>query len=242
VFDTCIGDLIEAEKSWTHTDYNWLVCDTPDATEQKGKCVLPDGTILDEIPRKGDITDPDDDVLALPLLQDGDDKYLVNAIVKSQNDRFQNTSPGAFYALTTINVLADVDGLTVWEDYSDCVDGDLENGEVDIKLLGPAGKQERAVKVAIADPDGIATEISKDLYDADAITFTGDQAHVVIEQDIPAGSTVFVVVKFQHDMKNFDTDNGDFDGMCDNTEKVDAFLLDQDDSVTAEASLRITTG
>ena len=80
------------------------------------------------------------------------------------------------------------------------------------------------------------------MYDADAITFTGNEAHVDIEQNIPAGSTVFVLVKFQHDMKNFDTGNGDFDGMCDNTEEVDAFLLGQVASVTAEASLRITTG
>lgn len=241
---------IEVTKTWTFTDYNWdQVCDDPLATPTNGRCILLDESDVGptrpaNINFNGDNSDPDDDVLADPLPQDDDGKYTAFAQIH-RNDNFSNTNPGQFYALTVVDVLRDVDALAVWENYDDCVDGDVGGGGVDIKLLTPAAKPDRAVKAAIADPDGFVTEITDDLYDSGAITFSGDEGHVDILQEIPAGSTVFVLVKFQDDMKGFDT-GGDFDGMCDNTEWVHVLEeVGEDDFETifdahADAALRIT--
>ena len=225
---TDFGNLlvIEAEKSWTHTDYNWdEICEIVETSP----------SVFEEVCRPANINN--DDVLADPLDQDGDDKYLVNAKVHPKNNKFQNTNPGAFYALTTVDVKADVDGLTVWENYGDCTDFEL-------KLLSPAHKLERAVKVAIADASDDVTELTDNIYDGIGGSITSidvSSAHVEITDPIAAGSTVYVLVKFKNDLKGFDTGDGTFDEMCHNDEMVEATIGDLPPAeVTAEADLRIT--
>ncbi len=235
---------IAVEKTWTHTDYNWgLVCDDPLATVDDDRCVLADGTDVGPA-RQANINIPGDDVLADPLDQDANDKYKAFAQVHN-NNKFQNTNPGAFYALTTIDVLSDVDGLTVWENYGDCTDQNPAQGPdaMDIKFVSK--KDTRNVKVAIADPDGDVTEITGEIYNGigGAITsIDDDSAHVDVLRDIPAGSMVYVLVKFQDDLKGFDTGDGNFDAMCDNNEIVD--VLDENGdtvfSTQADAALRIS--
>jgi len=103
--------------------------------------------------------------------------------------------------------------------------------------------------VAIADPDGDVTEITDEIYDGvggEISSIDNDSAHVDILRDIPVGSTVYVLVKFQDDLKGVDTEDGIFDAMCDNSEWVHA--LDEVDPDTfesvfeahADAALRIS--
>ncbi len=232
---TDFGNLLAftAEKTWTETDYNWdPFCDA----DFDG---IPD-VPCESVDRQRQISLPQDDVLADTLDQDGADKYLVHGNVHPKNDKFQNTQPGAFYALTTVEVLADIDGLTVEEFYTDCTMG----GNGILKLLSPAAKPERAVKVAIADPLplDLVTEKTDDLSDniGGSITADIDSALVQITEPIPAGSKVYVLVKFQDNLKGEVFAGGAVDVMCDNSEDVDAFLLGQTASATVDASLRIT--
>lgn len=237
-------ETIDVEKSWTHTDYNWdQVCDG-EVNPADGLCYEDDSFAVEipfrdaninyngqEDPQDPPNLLPDDDVLANPLDQDGADKYI--AYAQTNKEKFSNTNPGAFYALTTIDVINEVEGLKVTEDYSACVD----------ELLKFVSKKEtRNVKVAIADPDGFVTEITDDLYDIDAITADNDEAVVTIDAQIDAGSTVFVLVKFQDNLKGDPALNDLFDAECLNTESVDV-LDDQGqiiDTESADATLRIT--
>ena len=244
-------DPIEVEKTWTHTDYNWEHC-TGVINSVDHLCYV-DNTFMEEIPFiTANINNEDHDVLADPLDQDNDDKYLVFAQVHKKNDAFSNTNPGAFYALTTIDVITDVDGLRVWENYDDCTDQDGLSPSAGEDLLGllPHNKNNpiQSVKAAIAAPNGDVLEITDDLLDSGAITSGNgfaESAHVDILQEIPAGSTVYVLVKFRDDLKGFDTGDGFFDGMCDNNEMVSELVEVEDNvfeegfMVQADAALRI---
>lgn len=224
---------IDVEKTWTHTDYNWdQVCDgfVNDADDL---CYEDD---LFTIPMEFRSANTEtDEVLAETLNTDGDDKYLLWANLKN-NDDFQNTNPGAFYALTTVEVFEDVDGLEVTEDYSDCTD----SGDGILKLHNKNALN--SVKVAVADSNNDVTELTDELYEENigSISFVGDSALVDIDQFIEAGSTVYVLVKFQDNLKGFNMGE-EFDVMCDNTESVDAIVSDETvGSKAADASLRIT--
>ena len=224
---------IDVEKTWTHTDYNWdQVCDgfVNDADDL---CYEDD---LFTIPMDFRLANTEtDEVLAETLNTDGDDKYLLWANLKNNGD-FQNTNPGAFYALTTVEVFEDVDGLEVTEDYSDCTD----SGNGILKLHNKNALN--SVKVAVADSNDDVTELTDDLYEENigSISFVGDSALVDIDQFIEAGSTVYVLVKFQDNLKGFNMGE-EFDVMCDNTESVDAIVSDETvGSKAADASLRIT--
>ena len=223
---------LDVEKTWTHTDYNWdQVCDGfVNATDF---CVVDefDNTEIGFRPANTEV----DDVLAETLNTDGDDKYLLWANLK-KNNNFQNTNPGAFYALTTVEVFEDLDGLEVTEDYSDCTD----SGNGILKLHNKNALN--SVKVAVADSNDDVTELTDDLYEENigSISFVGDSAIVDIDQFIEAGSTVYVLVKFQDNLKGFNMGE-EFDLMCDNTESVDAIVSSETvGSKSADASVRIT--
>jgi len=233
--DVVFGNVqtIEAEKTWTHTDYNWDPVVNPDGTTRPAN-INNNGQ---EDPQDPPNLLPDDDVLAdeLPFVNG---KYEVSANIHPKNDKFQNTQPGAFYALTTVDVLADINQLTVWEDYGD-VAGDCTDNL--LKLLAPNAKPERAVKVAIAAINGDVTELTDSLYDGvgGSIVADDDSAHVELDMNLAAGSTVYVLVKFKNDLKGDLFPNGIME-MCHNEEKVDATIGQLPPaSVTAEADLRI---
>lgn len=221
-------DPFDVEKSWTFTDYNWdPICTLIDI--ETGECLAT---------RPANINFPGDDVLADPLAQDGDDNYIV--LANANKEKVQNTNPGAFYALTTVDIKADVSSLTVTEEYEDCY---ADQGLIQFVSNRPT----RNVKVAVADPAGDVTELTDDIYDGigGAITFIDDTAAVVELTDasyLTEGSTVYVLVKFQDDLKNADAPGNFFDEMCVNAEFVETevapdFLVGD----AAEAALRITT-
>jgi hypothetical protein len=215
-------------KSWTFTDYNWdPVCTQFDSIT--GECIAT---------RPANINDPSDNVLADPLPQDGNDNYLLNAVV--HKEKFQNTNPGAFYALTTVAINNDLDTLTVVEDYSDCYDN---QGLIQFV----SNPETRNVKVAVAAPNGDVTEITGDIYDGTGGSITSiDHLAASIEitdtSHLTAGSTVYVLVKFQDDLKGDAVPGNVFDESCVNSESVDTEIGGVSaGSVLATAGLRITT-
>ncbi len=237
----CVTDDVEAEKTWTKTDYNWDPI-----------CTLVDPITLDclatrpaNINNNGEVGDPnfpaDDDVLAdtLPIIAD---KHQVQA--HANKNKFQNTNPGAFYALTTVDVISDLpagsDALKVWELYADCTnpDGDIAT-TTDGMLKFVSKKDTRNVKVAIADPDGNVTELTDDLYDGigGSIVANINSAHVDLNGPIPAGSTVYVLVKFNDNLKGAAAPGNVFMDMCLNSERV----MTANTDITVEAALRVTT-
>ncbi len=230
--DGCVflGESSSADvtKSWTFTDYNWdPICTLFDSIT--GECLET---------RPANISEPTDDVLADPLPQDADDKYLLNAVVNK--NKVQNTNPGAFYALTTVVINTDLDKLTVWEDYADCYN--------DQGLIQFVSKPDsRNVKVAVADSNGDVTELSDGIYDGTVGAITSidtSSAHVEITDPtyLTAGSTVYVLVKFQDDLKGDAAPDNIFDAMCMNTETVHTEIDSVDaGSFEANAALRITT-
>ena len=130
------------------------------------------------------------------------------------------------------------------ENYDDCTnDKPIADGDLGLKIHN-ANKSDRSIKAAIADPKGKVTEISGYLYDNGLISSENDyedSAKIEIDQEIEAGSTVFVRVKFQDDLKGYDTEDGIFDGMCHNEETVTAYIDGGAvQEVLAEADLRIT--
>jgi hypothetical protein len=242
--------VMTASKSWTHTDYNWdPICDgfvnpADDLCYEDEGYTIPSEFRQANINNNGENSDPDDDVLADPLpitTVEDTDKFTAFAQVH-KNDKFSNTNPGAFYALTTVVVTSSISSVEVFENYDDCTNEDPADGELGLEIHNKK-KLDRSIKAAVADPEGNVTEISDYLYDNDLISSVNnfeDSALIEINQEIEAGSTVFVLVKFQDDLRGYDTEDGIFDGMCHNVETVTAHIGENQVSVDAEADLRIT--
>jgi hypothetical protein len=189
-----------AEKTWTHTDYNWgEICEIID--EQ-------------EVCRPANIDT--DDVLADPL-DVIDDEFIL--LGNANKKGFQNTNPGAFFALTTVDVNIPVDSLTVVEMYDDCTVTTVDDLDVPmLELLGSKKNIETALKAAIADPNGDVTEISsKDIVTSMDVS----SATVVIPGPIDAESTVYVLVKFSDALSGQDVT---LPVSCENQEDVIATI------------------
>jgi hypothetical protein len=233
------ASAIDAVKSWTHTDYNWdPVCDG--IVNATGLCVdeIDQSIEIGFRPANVNATEyPTDDVLADPLPQDSNGNYTAFAQIH-KNGKFSNTNPGAFYALTTIDIKSDLDTIEVDEIYENCTGGLDENGI--LKFV--SNKETRNVKVAVANSTGFVTEITDDLYDDIGgfiqANLTLAKVNVTNSEHLQDGNTLFVLVKFQDNLKGTDSDEGDFDMMCNNEEVVTT--VDSFDTVIAEAELRIT--
>jgi len=225
----------DAVKSWTHTDYNWdQRCDGY-LNSTSGICQDSSTNSTDIGFRPANINT--DDVLADPLNQDTDGNYTAYAQVH-KNGKYTGSNPGAFYALTTVAIETDLDSLTVDELYSDCTD----NGDGILQFVSK--KMDRNVKVAVADPNGDITELTDDLYDGTggSIVADIDDANVIIDDsdNLTAGSTVYVLVKFQDNPSNIDVINGEVDVSCGNVEEVEATFGALVGNEAPEATLRIT--
>jgi len=230
------------EKTWTKTDYNWdPICDdlddeTLNEDPETGECLV--GFRAANINFNGENTDPDDDVLADsldPPTVDGISDVVVHV---KKNGAISNMNPGAIYALTTVVLTGDFDMLEVEERYDDCTDVELE-------LLNQ-NKKSRNVKVAVADSNGDVTEITDRLYDeldldvvfVGPVTETSTTVKINDESLLTDGSTVFVLVKFDDQLKGVDGDILPL--LCDNIEWVTATIGELDIEKHAEATLRFT--
>ena len=129
--------LVEVEKHWSMTDVcfrqdndgdglydedpiNYELVDTDG--DGVGDTMVPmdpgidddrDG-LIDEDPVECD----GEYSLGTPLDMEGD-SYILQAVVK-KNGRVSSYNPGQFYAVSTVEVLHDVETLTITEDFSDC--------------------------------------------------------------------------------------------------------------------------
>lgn len=229
------ADSFDAIKSWTHTDYNWdQRCDG--YLNATSSICQDSSTNSTDIGFRSANINIDDDVLADPLDQDSNGNYT--AFAQVNKNKFKNTNPGAFYAMTTVEIETDLDSLTVDELYSDCTD----NGNGILEFVSK--KIDRNIKVAVADSNGDVTELTDDLYDGigGSIVADIDDANVIISDsnNLTAGSTVYVLVKFQDNSSNIPVINDEVDVSCDNTEVVNASFGGLSENEAPNATLRIT--
>ena len=215
--DVIHGDFFTGNKTWTFTNYSFDANRCLGVLNATGDCVAEDLPGDDDGPLLGfgdtpNIFEDGFDTIFAPLLtDDGDGNYTLNLQVKSKGkniDKISNSNPGAFYALTTVDIATDLSFLEIWEDYGDCT----EFGDDEIaKLL--SRKLTRNVKAYHIAPDGNATDVSSRLYLSDGIEFittvpgnpTGvnaTMAHVNFTDSslLTAGSVVFLAVKFQDNL------------------------------------------
>lgn len=235
------GDPFDGFKTWTHTDYNWQFCDGF-VNPEDHLCYEEDTFDTPKDFETANINNPDHDVLADsldPPTEDG----ISDVLLQVKDGEISNMNPGAIYALTTVNVLADLDMLEVVENYADCTDTELE-------LLNQ-NNPSRNVKVAVADPNGDVTEVTDRLYDTedDGVEFIGDpdnNSATVKFNDaslLTDGSTVFVLVKFDDKLRGveYDSINGGEPFTCLNDKMVSSIIGDGDPfELTFEATLRFT--
>ena len=127
------------------------------------------------------------------LPMDGDD-YVLEAVVHPKNNKVKSYNPGQYYAVSTVEVLVDVDKLTIFEDWSDCFEISALNppkggGSVVIVQVGPVGD----VAYQILDATSVAVEV-------DIVNFT---AKATID-NVLAGTTILMYVKFGPGLKGQD--------------------------------------
>jgi hypothetical protein len=204
--------------------------DPIDGIDNDGDELTDEDPVEDEIDNDGDELFSEDDVdcpdgtyLGDFLPTDGD-YYLLKAVV-NKKDVVKSYNPGQYYAVSTVNVLVDVDTLTIEEDFSNCTD---------IGTLNPVKGGGRLVVVQVGpdDPDEVAYQI----YDAKSpeVSFDGDVATVSLE-DQKAGTTILVYVKFGPALKGAEWVEGQ-ELTCENTTSA---WVEEEDIVSDNAMLEL---
>lgn len=158
----------DVSKHWSHTDVCFLEGGDPES-----EC--PDGTSL-----------------GTPLNVDAEGSYQIEAVVNKKGT-VSSYNPGQVYAVSTVRVLGDVSGLTIFEVYGNCT---TDTGLV---TLNPApGKGGGSVVVVLLDDDGNPVQI----LDAKSPEVTaGEDASSITLGPLDAGTTVLVYVKFGPGLK-----------------------------------------
>jgi hypothetical protein len=173
----CAAANPTVDKFYTHTWNDWsLRCAEYDIDPETGQeyCVeyrLPNVFL-------------DDDIFADPLDQNAADQFV---LLGTEMKNKTVVTPGQYIAVSNIEVLSTQDVL-VQEDFSDCTD---------IGTVNPF-KVPGGVQVVLVDPDGDVHDIDDDLAEGIGgyIILNPDDAWVYVE-DVPVGSTLRVMVKFQ---------------------------------------------
>ena len=122
----------------------------------------------------------------LPMVSES---FVVEAVVH-ENGRITSYNPGQYYAVSTVEALADLGTLTIEEDFSNCVDSD-------ISALNPP-KGGGSVVIVVIGPDDVA----KQVMDANSanVTVAGGMASAELT-NVLAGTTVLMYVKFKPGLK-----------------------------------------
>ncbi len=215
----CGGDSDPTiEKFYTHTNNNWdLVCDIPDSIVVGERCVDVEGSDVGTA-RPANINT--EDVFADNLDQNGDGEYV---LLGKENKKKTVVTPGQYIAVS--NVFVPVE-QTIWveEDFAECV-GDGNIGHVNPQSV-PGGVQ--VVQVVLVLENGDVIDIDDDLaIGIGGSIILGTTSATVHVEDVPAGATVRVMLKFGPNH-----DPGMIGFNCENIEK----LLDEDGVSFAEAS------
>ena len=158
----------------------------------------------------------------LPMSAEGN--YTLEAVIHPKNNKVRSYNPGQYYAVSTVNVLVDVDELIIVEDWSACTDPP-------ISVLNPKKGGGSVVIVQVGPGDDVAYQI----FDAtsDAVTITGNTATAVLE-NVAAGTTILMYVKFGPGLKG-ETWEGTV-GPCINYNSATA---DGSETIVASANLRV---
>jgi hypothetical protein len=164
---------ITADKFYTYTNNNW----TP-------RCVSYDEyqNCTEYVPANIN----DGEVFAANLPKNDQEQYvLLGKSLKNKERTVVN--PGQYFAVVNIDVEDDIDVL-VQEDFSGCLDIGTVN-----PYSVPGG-----VQVVLIDKDGYVYQIDGDLAQGIGGYIVLDEGYVeVFAEDVPAGSMLRVMVKFQ---------------------------------------------
>ena len=119
------------------------------------------------------------------LSMDGDN-YVLEAVIHPRNNKVLRYNPGQYYAVSTVNVIIDVEVLTIMEDWSDCCN---------ISALNPPNGGGSVVIVQVGPGDAVAYQIFDAMSDAIAVNATACTATATLE-DVAAGTIIYMYVKF----------------------------------------------
>ncbi len=124
------------------------------------------------------------------LLPMDNGNYQLEAVINPKNDKVKSYNPGQYYAVSTVNVLADIGTLTIFEDWSDCDE---------ISTLNPRNGGGRVVIVQVGPGDDVAYQI----LDANmvGVTFPTATSAKAVLQNVVAGTTILMYVKFGPGLK-----------------------------------------
>ena len=173
----CAAENPTIEKFYTYTNNDWsLRCAAYETDPLTGVEIC----VEYRLPNVGE----DDDIFADNLDQNGAGQFVLHG---KERKRKTVVNPGQYIAVSNIMTLSTQD-VRVLEDFSDCTDIGTVN-----PFSVPGG-----VQVVLIDQNGDVHDIDDDLAAGIGgfIELTGDDALVYVE-DVPANSTLRVMVKFQ---------------------------------------------
>ncbi|MDD1710287.1 MAG: hypothetical protein LUQ37_05195 [Methanoregulaceae archaeon] len=181
--------VIEVSKEYTYTSVCFEKDNDADGlfNEDAVDTIDNDGDgLIDEDP----IDCPYGTNLGDPLPMDADGNFLVSAVV-TKKDVVTSYNPGQYYAVSTINVLADIEMLTIEEDFSDCIDSG-------ISALNPPTGGGAVVVVVVGPEDDVAYQA----LDAKSpeVTIVDNVATITLGPQ-EAGTRIYVYVKFSPGLK-----------------------------------------
>lgn len=130
---------------------------------------------------------PDGTSLGTPLATDAEGDFQIEAVV-NRRGTVTSYNPGQVYAVSTVEVLGDVGGLTITETYENCTT------DTGMLTLNPApGRGGGSVAVVVLDENGDPVQI----LDAQSPEVIADEGQATVElAPLDAGTTILVYVKF----------------------------------------------
>ena len=185
--------------------------------------------LIDEDP----IDCPDGTSLGTLLPQDEAENYVVEAVLK-RNGTVSSYNPGQYYAVSTVEVLTDLDTLWISEHYGDCTE--------DPKKLSALSPEQGGGSVVIVEvgPDGVVKQIA----DANSpnVEITDDNTNGVPDnaeahlENVAADTTILMYVKFRPGLKGLPLPGEEL-RVCENTNS--AQTVEDGPEVIATANLRV---
>ena len=177
-------DLVNVEKEWSYTNVVFAYDDDGDG-------------LYDEDPVDGINNDGDVDMYGDPIIdEDPIEDYntvspLTQLEAKVKNDKIHTINPGQFYAVSTVEVLEDLDTLVITENYDDVI-------ETEIGVLNPVKGGGKVIVVQMIG--GMPVQIL-DANDPEVVVNTTDNYATITLTDVDAGSVYLVYVKFAPGLK-----------------------------------------
>jgi hypothetical protein len=180
-------------------DFDGEFSEDPVNFDVAGNAIDDDG---DGVFNEDDVDCPGGTDLGTPLpIDQGSGNFLLEAVTQ-RNGTVRSYVPGQYYAVSTVEVLTDLDTLWIAERYGECTDrkdGD-ENPLPSISALNPKMGTGGGNVLLVQVVDGVAYQIADSTFENAVITDDDDngvpdkaEAHLL---DVKAGDTFLVYVKF----------------------------------------------